>query len=46
MDGSVTLSPLELLAVAALPLSAISGVLKAQIQRRFGQQKKTDDDSS
>ncbi|ELZ94911.1 hypothetical protein C440_07542 [Haloferax mucosum ATCC BAA-1512] len=45
MDGSVTLSPLEFLAVAALPLSAISGVLKAQIQRHFGQEKRTAESS-
>ncbi|WP_380681068.1 hypothetical protein [Salinigranum sp. GCM10025319] len=36
MSGEVTLGPLELLAVAALPLSAISGALKRYVQRRFG----------
>ena len=36
VSGEVTLGPLELLAVAALPLSAISGALKRYIQRKFG----------
>lgn len=36
MNGEVVLSPLELLAVAALPLSAISKTLKEQIRSRLG----------
>lgn len=35
MNGSISLTPLELLALAALPLSAISKALKEWIIGRF-----------
>lgn len=38
MNGTITLSAVELLAIAALPLSSISGVLKHQIEKRLGGQ--------
>lgn len=34
--GEIVLGPWELLALAALPLSAISGALKRMIRRRIG----------
>ncbi|WP_162562306.1 hypothetical protein [Salinigranum rubrum] len=44
VSGEVVLSPVELLGVAALPLSAISGALKTFIQRRFGGPRRKESD--
>jgi hypothetical protein len=46
MEGSITLAPLELLALAALPLSALSGVLKGQISRFSSSDAQSDDQQS
>jgi len=46
MQGSVTLTPLELLALAALPLSSISSALKEQITSRFGSRDEQSDDQT
>lgn len=36
VSGSIELTPLEFLAVAALPLSALSSTLKQWLKNRFG----------
>jgi hypothetical protein len=36
VSGTITLGPIEFLAVAALPLGAISSILKRALLRRFG----------